>query len=92
MSTRSARAGVAADQFAWLSLLEVRERAGLEFSSPGELLDDGDWYIDATSPKRGPVLAMEGERVPEGGVYIRRSRAGEPLWGRVTMAAAGKLG
>jgi hypothetical protein len=83
---------VSADQFGWLSLLDPRETRAIEFSSPGEVLDDGDWYVDATSPKRGPVLAMEGERVPEGGVYIRRSRVGEAAWARVTLAAAGRLG
>jgi hypothetical protein len=55
------------------------------------MLDDGDWYVDATSPKRGPVLALEGEFVPKQGLYIRRSKVGEDLWGRVTLAASGKL-
>ena len=88
----AARSPIDADGFPWLSLLDGREAGAIDFSPPGETLDDGDWYVDATSPKRGPVLAMEGERVPEGGVYIRRSRVGEALWTRVTLAAAGKLG
>ena len=92
MTPPGAASSIAADQFGWLSLLDGRERAAIEFSPPGETLDDGDWYVDATSPKRGPVLAMEGERVPEGGVYIRRSRVGESAWTRITLAAAGKLG
>lgn len=88
MSTAS---GYEAADFTWLAPLDGRESAAISFSPPGEPLDDGDWYLDATSPKRGPVLAMEGERVPAGGVYIRRSRAGEELWTRLTLAAAGKL-
>jgi len=80
-----------AAQFRWLSLLGESEAREIRFSPPGELLDDGDWYVDATSPKRGPVLALEGEKVPVGGVYIRRSRIGEAAWQRVTLAAAGRL-
>ena len=67
------------------------ERSRIIFSEAGEMLDDGDWYVDATSPKRGPVLALEGEFVPKQGLYIRRSKVGEDLWGRVTLAASGKL-
>ena len=84
-------AAIDASDFPWLSLLGDGEARRIEFSPPGESLDDGDWYVDATSPKRGPVLALEGERVPVGGVYIRRSHIGDDLWGRVTLAAAGKL-
>jgi hypothetical protein len=70
--------------------LEDGERGTVAYSEPGTMLDDGDWYLDATSPKRGPVLAMEGERVPVGGLYILRSRnAGG--WDRLQAAAAGKL-
>jgi hypothetical protein len=29
--------------------------------------------------------------VPKQGLYIRRSKVGEDLWGRVTLAASGKL-
>ena len=39
----------------------------------------------------GPVLALEGEFVPRQGMYIRRSKVGEELWGRLTLAASGKL-
>ena len=83
--------GVDHEAFPWLARLGGPELRRLRLSPPGEQLDDGDWYVDATSPKRGPVLALEGERVPVGGVYIRRSNIGEDLWGRVTLAAAGKL-
>lgn len=75
----------------WLQPLTEDERSRIVFSEAGEMLDDGDWYVDATSPKRGPVLALEGEFVPKQGLYIRRSKVGEDLWGRVTLAASGKL-
>lgn len=77
--------------FAWLAPLSDAEVAAIAFSPAGEMLDDGDWYLDATSPKRGPVLALEGEFVPRLGLYIRRSRNGEELWARLQLAAAGKL-
>ena len=75
----------------WLQPLTEDERSRIIFSEAGEMLDDGDWYVDATSPKLGPVLALEGEFVPKQGLYIRRSKVGEDLWGRVTLAASGKL-
>jgi hypothetical protein len=75
----------------WLQPLTEDERSRIIFSEAGEMLDDGAWYVDATSPKRGPVLALEGEFVPKQGLYIRRSKVGEDLWGRVTLAASGKL-
>ena len=34
---------------------------------------------------------MEGEIVPAGGVYIRKSKVPEALWGRLQLAASGKL-
>jgi hypothetical protein len=77
--------------FSWLQPLTEDERSRIVFSEAGEMLDDGDWYVDATSPKRGTVLALEGEFVPKQGLYIRRSKVGEDLWGRVTLAASGKL-
>ena len=80
-----------AHEFGWLAPLDDAERSAIVYSEPGELLDDGDWYLDATSPKRGPVFAMEGEKVPVGGVYIRKSKVGEPLWERLQLAASGKL-
>jgi hypothetical protein len=77
--------------YSWLDPLSDGEAGRIVFSPAGETLDDGDWYLDATSPKRGPVLALEGEFVPRQGMYIRRSMVGEELWGRLTLAAAGKL-
>ena len=78
-------------ELAWLQPLAEEERSRSVFSPAGEMLDDGDWYVDATSPKRGPVLALEGEFVPMQGLYIRRSKVGEELWNRLTLAASGKL-
>ncbi len=78
-------------EFGWLSGLDEGERAGVVYSDPREALDDGDWYLDATSPKRGPVMSMEGETVPVGGVYIRKSKVPEALWARLQLAASGKL-
>jgi hypothetical protein len=78
-------------RFGWMGPLADDEVGAVVFSRPGEALDDGDWYVDATSPKRGPVLSLEGERVPEGGLYVRRSKVPEELWTRLTLAAAGKL-
>ena len=45
-------------RFGWLAPLSDDEVAAVVFSHPGEMLDDGDWYVDATSPKRGPVLSL----------------------------------
>jgi hypothetical protein len=78
-------------EFGWMSPLTDAERASVQFSDPGAMLDDGDWYIDATSPRRGPVLAMEGETVPIGGVYIRKSHVTDEVWQRLQLAASGKL-
>jgi hypothetical protein len=78
-------------EFGWMAALQDGERAGVAYAEPGTMLDDGDWYLDATSPKRGPVLAMEGEKVPVGGVYIVRSSTGDALWDRLQAAASGKL-
>ena len=77
--------------FGWLAPLDDAERAGVAYSDPGEALADGDWYLDATSPRRGPVQALEGETVPVGGVYIRRSKVPDALWTRLQLAASGKL-
>ncbi len=77
--------------FNWTTALSDDECSRIVLSPSGEMLDDGDWYLDATSPMRGPVLALEGEFVPLQGVYIRRSKNGEELWGRLTLAASGKL-
>ena len=50
------------------------------------MLTDGDLYVDATSPKRGRVNAMEGEKVPVGGVYIEKSATDDGLWDRIGEA------
>jgi hypothetical protein len=50
------------------------------------MLTDGDHYVDATSPKRGRVLSMEGERVPVGGVYVVQSATDPALWDRIGAA------
>jgi hypothetical protein len=80
-----------AHEFGWLAPLDDGERAAVQYAEPGVELTDGDWYLDATSPKRGPTLAMEGDRVPVGGVYILRSAVGRELFDRLSAAAAGKL-
>ena len=84
-------ASIDPQSFSWLEPLAEDEVARVVFSPPGEMLDDGDWYLDATSPKRGPVLVLEGEFVPLQGVYVVRSKNGEELWGRLALAASGKL-
>jgi hypothetical protein len=78
-------------EFGWMGVLTEGERASVGFSDPGVMLDDGDWYIDATSPRRGLVLAMAGEKVPVGGVYIRKSQVSDEVWQRLQLAASGKL-
>ena len=78
-------------RFNWMAPLSDEEASRIVFSMPGEMLEDEGWYVDATSPKRGPVISLDGEKVPAGGVYIVRSKVGEDLWARVTQAAAGKL-
>ena len=78
-------------RFGWVAPLGDDELSQITFSLPGEELEDEGWYVDATSPKRGPVISLEGEVVPKGGVYIVRSKVGEALWARITQAAAGKL-
>jgi hypothetical protein len=78
-------------EFGWMGPLDDGERGTVAYAEPGTMLDDGDWYLDATSPKRGPVLAMEGEKVPVGGLYILRSAIPAGLWDRLQAAAAGKL-
>ncbi len=76
--------------FNWQGGLSEAERASVQYAEPGTMLADGDWYLDATSPKRGPVLAMDGEKVPAGGLYILKSQAGDELFARLQAAAAGK--
>ena len=80
-----------AHELGWLAPLDDGERGAAQYAEPGVELTDGDWYLDAPGPKRGPTLAMEGERVPVGGVYILRSAVGRELFDCLSAAAAGKL-
>ena len=79
-----------AADFRWLDPIG-EDAARVSFSEPGTMLVDGDHYLDATSPRRGPVLAMEGEKVPVGGLYITQSSADDALWERLQLAASGRL-
>jgi hypothetical protein len=74
-------------RFTWMAKLENdADVASIPLSEPGTTLTDGDHYIDATSPKRGRVLAMEGEHVPVGGVYVVQSAVDPGLWDRIGAA------
>jgi hypothetical protein len=74
-------------RFTWMAKLEDDADVGaIALSEPGTMLTDGDHYVDATSPKRGAVLAMEGEQVPVGGVYILQSATADALWERIGVA------
>jgi hypothetical protein len=77
--------------FTWMAPLSDEERAAVTFSPAREELADGDLYLDATSPKRGPTLAFDGEWVPAGGAYILRSKVDDALWERLVAAAAGTI-
>ena len=75
------------ERFAWMAKLENdADVTAITLSEPGKELKDGDWYVDATSPKRGRVLSMEGETVPKGGVYIVKSETDDGLWDRIGTA------
>ena len=58
----------------------------ISLAQPGRQLKDGDEYVDATSPKRGRVLSMEGETEPTGGVSILKSATDAGLWDRIGTA------
>jgi hypothetical protein len=74
-------------RFTWMAKLEDdADVNAIALSEPGTMLTDGDHYVDATSPKRGRVLAMEGEQVPVGGVYILESGTVGALWERIGAA------
>ena len=79
----------ARERFRWLDRVGDADVRGLVFSEPGETLADGDWYIDATSPRRGPVESMTGEFVPAGGCYIRKSKVDGAVWNNVLGVARG---
>jgi hypothetical protein len=73
--------------YGWMEKLENdADVTAIELAQPGTDLKDGDEYVDATSPKRGRVLSMEGERVPKGGVYIVKSEIDAGLWDRIGQA------
>jgi hypothetical protein len=73
--------------YAWMEKLENDgDVTSIKLAQPGTELKDGDEYVDATSPKRGRVLSMEGEKVPEGGVYIVKSETDGGLWDRIGQA------
>jgi hypothetical protein len=75
------------ERFTWMAKLETdADVTAIPLSEPGTLLTDGDMYIDATSPKRGRVNAMEGEKVPVGGVYVVESATDAGLWDRIGAA------
>jgi hypothetical protein len=72
------------ERFAWMAKLESdADVEAIQLAKPGDTLADGDEYVDATSPKRGRVTSLEGERVPEGGVYIVKSATDPELWERI---------
>ena len=74
-------------RFTWMAKLENdADVTSVPLSEPGTMLTDGDTYVDATSPKRGRVHAMEGEKVPVGGVYIVKSATDDALWERIGAA------
>jgi hypothetical protein len=74
-------------RFAWMAKLEDdADVTAVPLSEPGTMLTDGDLYVDATSPKRGRVNAMEGEYVPAGGIYIVKSATDDALWDRIGAA------
>jgi hypothetical protein len=77
------------ERFRWLERVGDAEVTRIVFSEPGETLTDGDWYIDATSPRRGPTEAMTGEFVPKGGCYIVKSKLDPAVWDGVTAVARG---
>jgi hypothetical protein len=75
------------ERFAWMAKLENdADVTSVKLAQPGTELRDGDEYVDATSPKRGRVLSMEGEKVPKGGVYIVKSETDGALWDRIGQA------
>ena len=51
-----------------------------------------DEYVDATSPKRGRVISLEGERVPVGGVSLVKSGIAPALWDRIGEAIRERAG
>ena len=73
-------------QFRWMDKLSDEDVTAVTLAEPGTELADLDEYVDATSPKRGRVISLEGERVPVGGVYIVKSASPPELWERIGEA------
>jgi hypothetical protein len=73
-------------QFLWMEKLSDEDVGAVSLAEPGTQLADLDEYVDATSPKRGRVISLEGERVPVGGVYIVKSASARELWERIVEA------
>jgi hypothetical protein len=73
-------------QFRWMDKLSDEDVTAVPLAEPGTDLADLDEYVDATSPKRGRVVSLEGERVPDGGVYIVKSASPPELWERIGEA------
>ena len=73
-------------QFRWMDKLSDEDVTAVALAEPGTMLADLDEYVDATSPKRGRVISLEGERVPVGGVYIVKSATAAELWDRIGEA------
>jgi hypothetical protein len=73
-------------QFLWMEKLSDEDVASVSLAEPGTQLADLGEYVDATSPKRGRVISLEGERVPVGGVYIVKSAIAPELWERIGEA------
>jgi hypothetical protein len=74
------------EQFRWMDNVSDEDVKAVTLAEPGTELADLDEYVDATSPKRGRVIALEGERVPVGGVYIVKSANPPELWERIGEA------
>jgi hypothetical protein len=74
------------EQFRWMDKLSDEDVSAVTLAEPGLELADLDEYVDATSPKRGRVISLEGERVPVGGVYIVKSANPPELWERIGEA------
>jgi len=73
-------------QFRWMDKLSDEDVTAVPLAEPGTMLADLDEYVDATSPKRGRVISLEGEKVPVGGVYIVKSASPGDLWDRIGEA------
>ncbi len=73
-------------QCRWMDKLSDEDVTTVSLAEPGTMLADLDEYVDATSPKRGRVISLVGEKVPVGGVYIVKSASPGDLWDRIGEA------